>query len=542
MCKITFRQKGQSDIIKTVEMGESLTDIPTPKEKKGYEIYWEQTTFDNVIKNIIVNAVENAKTYEISYDSNGGVPIEKTTTVTYDKSVTLETTTKDGFIFAGYEFNGTSVDVGAWNIDAENIVLKAKWDYQITFKKANSPDTVVTLHEGEVIPNDKIPALPTLDGYDYSWSITDFSTVKSNTVVTAVAEPKTYKVYYNITEENIPYGTQVLKDEKGYYFPVKFGQEFNKQDLLIPINTNADLLFDYWSGNNAINSTVWNTTHDVKITPNWRSHVYVWTFKLNDLDTGVSIKMDEGDYLSKSDSRIPALPTKIGYEFSWDKEFWALQTGGTVIAVSTPKTYTIVFSTKEGESVSQETIDLLYGQPFEIDVIPIHEKGLYFIGWSYNGEQIPLSGENWNKDWERQIIVEPIWKAKVTFIQEGVSDVVKYVDVDSKLTEIPALQNSTKYRYYWDFDFEKTITENVVIEAKEKVFKVTLVAVGGTVETTTVEVRFGREYSLPMAYFKNFDFDCWVYGEREIPLDGIWNIESDVTLEAKRGAYHTGNY
>ena len=77
----------------------------------------------------------------------------------------------------------------------------------------------------------------------------------------------------------------------------------------------------------------------------------------------------------------------------------------------------------------------------------------------------------------------------------------------------------------------------------EKIIKVTLIVNGGTVSTTYLEVKYGREYTLPSVRFKNFEFDGWLYEGEIISSSGIWNIDVDsIVLTAKRGAYFTGNY
>ena len=64
---ITFKQEGVEDIVKTVEEGASLTDIPVPNQIVGYEVEWNVTDFSNVTQNATVTIVKIAKKYKISY-------------------------------------------------------------------------------------------------------------------------------------------------------------------------------------------------------------------------------------------------------------------------------------------------------------------------------------------------------------------------------------------------------------------------------------------------------------------------------------------
>ena len=63
LVKVTFKQNGQADIVKTLKKGEALTDIPTPASKTGYTVAWEPIDFTNITADVTVNAIETAKTY-----------------------------------------------------------------------------------------------------------------------------------------------------------------------------------------------------------------------------------------------------------------------------------------------------------------------------------------------------------------------------------------------------------------------------------------------------------------------------------------------
>ena len=70
--KVTFRQSGCQDIVKTVKEGETLTDIPSPASKTGYTVAWDTLDFSNIFEDITVNAIETANEYTITYNLNGG--------------------------------------------------------------------------------------------------------------------------------------------------------------------------------------------------------------------------------------------------------------------------------------------------------------------------------------------------------------------------------------------------------------------------------------------------------------------------------------
>lgn len=68
MYKVTFVQDGQANVVKTVKKGATLTDIPVPASVVGHDVVWNVTDFTNVQNNMTVNAVVTAKTFTITYE------------------------------------------------------------------------------------------------------------------------------------------------------------------------------------------------------------------------------------------------------------------------------------------------------------------------------------------------------------------------------------------------------------------------------------------------------------------------------------------
>lgn len=550
---ITFKQTGQQDIVKEVLEGEDLTDIPSPAPKTGYTVVWDETDFSNVKEDMIVNAVETVKSYTINYDENGGREIDGTTQVTYGQTYTLKSTTRAGYIFAGWEYDGKLINSSLWEIDAESITVKIKWNYQIIFRQSGQEDVKIILHEGETFREENLPTTKLRTGYIVSWPKTDYSQVTSNTVIVANEEAKSYRIYYDgITSENIPSGVNINLDENSgkYYHLVTYGQAFSKNNLLNPITNEQDKVFDYWSGSDAINQSVWYTAEDVTVTVNWRGTDYQWIFKLSETDITV-VQMEEGKSLERYHPQVPQLPDKKGYSYEWSIDFWNYTSGGgTVVPIETAKTYTVNFSLKEGESAEFESKQFTYGQPYSLSNDAVHVNGFHFVGWEYNGEIFPERADKWNRNFLEPITVTAVWQAIVTFRQSGEEDVEKYCDIGAKLTDIPTVvQNDSDRRFEWDFDFETVITQNLTVTTKDKVYKVNLKIDGGKVDGVTVltsiviEVKFGYWYKLPSVTFNNFEFDGWTYNEEDFASSGYWSIDKDdVVIVAKRGEYHTDNY
>ena len=575
---VTFKQAGQEDIVKEVLEGEILTDVPTPAPKEGYNVVWEIEDFSSlaITQDMTVNAVETAKVFTVHYDENGGVEIDKTTEVTFGEVFSLENTTREGYLFAGYEINGQKITSPMWVFDSDDtdVTVKVLWNYQIVFRQTGYEDVVVTLSENQRLEDAQIPTPNPRTGYTVLWGIQDYSDVCSYTVVTVTETPNKYKIFYDqITDKHIPEGVDVLfLEEEGqikYYYEITYNSSFDKNLLLNPLhldqemNLDRTMIFDYWQGIEIIDGVTWNIAEDVTVSAVYRNNTYTWYFMINN-KVEMSTNVVLGESLSRTFPMIPKLPQKDGYIAEWDTNFWEMTSGGgTIRPRYFPIEYKLIFDLQQGESAEYTQMTFIYGQPYSINNPATHTDGRVFFGWEYNGAEFTNQGETWTMlppegtvlvdpvTYERlpvEIRLTPIWKYRVTF-KTSDGNVDKYVTPNEILTDVLPVYEDGVYRYVWDYDFTKPITQNIETQIVEKVIRVTLNLDGGMSKTTYIEVRYGREYSLPFVKFKNFEFDgYWTYKNENAETvvifgEGIWNIDVDsITLTAKKGAYISGNY
>ena len=131
---VTFVQNGQKNIVKEVESGATLIDIPMPVEKTGYNVSWDRTIFENITADITVNDVETAKIYTVRYDL-GSLAEDKyasitsaTQTVTYDAWYSLYVPECYGYDFVKWENDGAAFEQteGIWTTD-DDVLLVAVW-------------------------------------------------------------------------------------------------------------------------------------------------------------------------------------------------------------------------------------------------------------------------------------------------------------------------------------------------------------------------------------------------------------------------------
>ena len=221
---VTFVQAGQNDIVKTVEKGATLTDIPAPKDKVGYSVTWNVAEFVGITENITVTAVETANNYTITYQPGDGTLDAITQTVTYDAEYTLKVPAhQDGaYTFTCWTCtDNTSVaQTGTWKI-AENITLTAQYaePYTVSFVQEGCETVVVKVAEGGSLDADAIPAPQAKEGYTITWDRTDFTNITQSVIVNAIQTANTYKITYNLganTYATLPVETQEVQYEQSF--------------------------------------------------------------------------------------------------------------------------------------------------------------------------------------------------------------------------------------------------------------------------------------------------------------------------------------
>ena len=85
---VTFRQEGCVDVVKTIEKGAELTDIPSPVQVKGYEtVVWDRTDFSAVTEDTVVTAIMQPMQYNVRLELSGGTVTESSLPVENDTFV-----------------------------------------------------------------------------------------------------------------------------------------------------------------------------------------------------------------------------------------------------------------------------------------------------------------------------------------------------------------------------------------------------------------------------------------------------------------------
>lgn len=226
---VTFKQANNSDVIRKVKHNEALTDVPSPNPKTGYTVKWDTTDFTKITEDKVVNALESANQYVITYSAEG-YPIHGTTVnLTYDSTCSSldMSLTKRGFTFEGWKYNSTLyTNQSIWNV-ADNVTLTASWieskKYTVTFIDVDGTNIVKTVYEGDTLTDVPTPSKKT--GYKVRWDTTDFTNIRENKVVNVITEAKQYTVSFNANGGEMAQTTQVVTFDQPYTLSKPYHEE-----------------------------------------------------------------------------------------------------------------------------------------------------------------------------------------------------------------------------------------------------------------------------------------------------------------------------
>lgn len=530
--KVTFKQSGCQDVVKTVKEGEALTDIPSPASKTGYTVVWDTLDFSNITEDITVNAIETANEYTITYNLNGGTLETTTQTVTYDQPTTLATPQKEDCLFLGWTYQGNAVvDGEKWTI-AGDVTLIATWrdnrpSFKVTFVDGIQSKEV-TVKKGEAVSEEDVPAFVGKMGYSVAWDITDYTNIQENLTVTAVYTANTYTVTYDADGYAID-GTTV---------ELTYDQVCSALDMSL---TSAEFNFLGWKYVDVTytNVSVWNVAEDVTLTASWaEKDRVVITFTDTDgssITKTVVIGADLTDIPTPKDKTGYIVDTQNWYadsDCTTVATFTNLQENDTVYAKAVAKTYNISYNANGG-AVETTTQEVVYDEDYQLATPTNMLSYMRFDGWKdENGNVISMEGI-WTTDGGVNLIAQ--WTDTratftISFVQAGQETKVYSVKEGESFTAIPAYVEKTGYIVEWDKeDLAKleNVTENIEVNAVEtaKTYTITFNVNGGLGSVQSITVTYGEAYSLVKPEHTNLNFRSWQYNGTNIALTGVWNLD-----------------
>ena len=261
---------------RSVYIGGTLTDIPTPSEKEGYTVdtqNWyideactQVATFDNIQQGFEVYAKATANTYTVTYNVPEDATVNGTQdSFTYGAAYTLKTPVRALYSFAGWEMAGNKslATTGTWSI-ANDVQLTAKWTenyYTITFIHADRSTDAVKVENGKTLQKDAIPKVKEQPGYTVVWEITDFSNITANTNVNEKVTANQYTITYRLAQGESIVGETVVT--------VTYGESFT---LATPTNNDTNKTFSHWQNvdtNKEFKAGTWTTVGNVTLEAKW---------------------------------------------------------------------------------------------------------------------------------------------------------------------------------------------------------------------------------------------------------------------------------
>ena len=547
---VVFLQAGQEDVVVVVEQGGSVAeaDIPEPVQVEGYTTVWnaeDLAKLTNVTTNLTVNTVATANKYTITFEAGAGVDFPETQEVTYDASFTLETPVRAGYTFGGWFVKGTETVItdGTWKT-ANDVTLVAKWTktasdiVAVTFDYGNGQTVMKTVVKGGTLTD--IPAFPTDAGYDYAWSVTDFTAIENHMTVKLIATAKVFEITYDANGGTFASGTS----NKQY---VTYGEAYA---LANPTVTKEGLEFAGWEYREGTLPTgTWNLVTNVTLYAKWvepAPEMVTVTFNYGNGQTVVKTVV-KGSALTD----IPAFPTDAGYDYAWSvTDFTAIGSDMTVNLIATAKTYTVTYDANGGTfaagAVTSETVT--FGSEYALTYPTVSYVGYNFAGWIAVEGSMPV-GDVWNV--ASNVTLQAKWDAKgtasVTFVYaNGETATSASIYVGDSLTAIPNPTDKTVTGYTVDTNWYtdsacttvasfENITASMTVYAKKTAKTYTVTYIDGG-ESKTATATYDAKFSLGDLEKEGYLFMGWRDNDGNLILAAdqeiTWKYDCDMTLTA----------
>ncbi len=396
--------------------------------------------------------------------------------------------TKYGFDFVGWKYNDDIVSITPFNIDEEYAVtLKAEWAVKpctITVDlNGGSFESGIPLTYQVHVGNDAQIPSPTKAGYNFDgWyynsgkiDLAPFNTPDVfNMTIKAKWSVKTYTV-------NVDYngGTTIVDNQEVTSY---VGEQVFDSVINFPKPKKEGYVFAGYKVNGIlIEGSVWNIDEEnTTAIAHWEPISIGYVF---DLDGGEFSR--EGGLISfgsSTQSMREARPTKVGHNFEgWAvngeslTELWQyLPTSSSkvkVVALWSPKTYTVTLNAGEGGLEGNLEVDVTYGQESTLP-IPTPIVGKNFAGWKIGELDKIISSPSglvvYNYDYAGELTAVYTDKQYVVFINLDGSIERVEISIDEEFLEenIPIPKSKPGYAVGWELSNQEITSINQTTEVR----------------------------------------------------------------------------
>ena len=532
---VVFKQDGKDDIVRQVEKGKGLTDVPTPEQKTGYTIKWSVEDFSSITGDMTVTTVITPNEYTVTYDAGEGAVAPATQKVTYGGiPATFATPTRENYSFVCWTYNGNAVlATDVWKF-AEDITLVAKWQenqkYTVEFVQTGYTNLTFEVYEGGSLSMSDVAKPQQVTGYTVEWDLTDIdlTNITSPITVTAKATANEYTIVYDAGEGTVPTTSQRVTYDS---IPGSFATP-----------TREHYTFVCWTyqGNPVLPSDAWKIAQDVKLVAKWQEDEKLVVEFVQTGYTSLKFEVYEGDSLSMDGVAQPKQLT--GYTVEWDLtgvDLTNITTSLVIPTKVTPKQYTITYDAGEG-TVTPATQKVTYNTVPQTFATPTREN-YTFVCWTYKDNAV-LPTDAWKIAEDVTLVAK--WQENkkyiVEFVQTGYTT-LQYEVYEGKslsMDDVAKPQQVTGYTVEWDLDGKdlSNVTSPMTIytKATANTYKITYDAGIGTVTITQQYVTYDTapgSFIIPTR--EGYKFKGWEYEGKLLSASDAWTIASDVTLTAK---------
>ena len=517
----------------TVTYG-SEYNLPTPT-KTGYTFagwYIGQNRIASTgtwsfTSNYDLVAAWTPNTYTITFDANGGTVSSSSMSATYNAAYTLPTPTRSGYTFAGWYNNNTNVTNGTWTYTS-NITLTARWTanrYTITLNAnggtVSSSTVSVTYDQAFTLP------APTRVGYTFNGWYNGNTKVESGTWRSASNLTLTASWTansYNITYDEYAFGVTVTLDYN-YSGTTPTTIELDPDETLsYPTSpSRSGYVFTGWYTDSDC-TTRYDFTGDIEsnitLYAGWTEmsleNVYS-EFQISDpgyydsSNYAYSIYTSGTSYSSKYHMYLVA--EEEGTHYIYYRNYYSSNSYAYYLQIYNLTTDTTIRSNSTVSNTSYSSVSFDC-DPGDVIVISVYRYNysttayFYFDGFTYPTSTATACGSTESVEYGSEITLPTPTKEGYTFAGWYNGDTL--------------VEDGT-----WSY------AEDVTLNARWTVntYNISLDANGGTLDSYTMEVDYGDDFTLPTPTRTGYTFNGW-YNESTKVEDGTWNSTSDLSLTA----------
>ena len=485
--------------------------------------------------------VPEVVTHTVTFNSDGGTPVEAQTVNDGDRASEPNAPTREGYTFQGW-----------WNGDAKydfaqpvtgDLTLTAHWEqnapvmHTVTFDtgEGGTPVDAQQVEDGMTVSQ---PDNPTRDGYRFDgWLLDgqpyDFATQVHGDITLTAAWTALHTVTFDYAHDGMT-GTQTIPDGEKATQP-----ETPKREGWV---------FNGWLLNGAAYSFDTPVTGDITLTADWTRITHTVTF-----DTGEGSGIDPQTVNHGEQAIDPGTPTREGYTFTgWlldgsPYDFSTPVTGDITLTAAwektpdpTPVTHTVTFDAANGgDPVKVAVVD---GETVGKPADPTRD-GYTFQGWVLDGEpynfDTPVTGDiTLTAAWEK------LAEYTVTFDTQGGTPVEPQTITENGMVARPADPTREGYSFKgWQldgrgYDFSTPVTGDITLtavweenEPPTPVEHTVTVNPNNGAPSTTYTITDGDTFTPPETPAREgYQFVGWTVDGQ--PYDFSQPVTGDITIEA----------